>query len=71
MFPIPPTSSVYPSGAALLTYSVAMMESAPGLFSTTTGWPMRSASFWLTTRARISLLPPGGYPTTNFTGLLG
>ncbi len=43
--PLAPISSVYPSGAALATYSVAIMAPAPGLFSMMTGWRSDSESF--------------------------
>src|SRR5262245_12758865 len=47
------------------------MPKAPGLFSTTKGWPR----FWricsATTREMMSVAPPGAYGTTIFTGLEG
>src|ERR1043165_6253472 len=47
------------------------MVAAPGLFSTTTGWPRLSVSFWPTRRARMSLTPPGLAATTMCIGLVG
>jgi hypothetical protein len=47
------TTGVYPSGAALTTASVARLEPAPGLFSTTNCWPSRSDSHWPMGRFRI------------------
>src|SRR5687767_5372624 len=41
-----------------------MVEPAPGLFSTTTGWPQLSLSFCATDRASTSVVPPGGKGTT-------
>jgi hypothetical protein len=38
-------NTVWPSGADLATKSAAMMPLAPGLGSTTTGWPQRCSSF--------------------------
>src|SRR5215211_3982233 len=48
-----------------------MVAAAPGLFSTTTGWPSLSCSFWLTVRASTSVNPPGTKPTIMRIGLLG
>src|SRR5262249_34750552 len=64
-------SSVWPSGAALAVCSVAMLPPAPARFSTTTGWPQRSPSFWATRRAMMSVPPPGVKPTSMRTGLAG
>lgn len=48
-----------------------MAEAAPGLFSTMKLCFNFSCSFSATSRARMSLVPPGGKPTTIFTGLSG
>src|SRR5438874_1901167 len=48
-----------------------MMEFAPGLLSITTGWPQVSCIFAPTTRAMMSLPPPGGNPTTMRIGFDG
>jgi hypothetical protein len=41
-----------------------MLPAAPGLFSTTTGWPKRTLSRSATMRVTVSLAPPGGNGTT-------
>src|SRR6185369_6945484 len=48
-----------------------MLPPAPTRFSTTTGWPRRSARFVATMRAVRSVPPPGGKPTSMRTGLAG
>ena len=48
-----------------------MLPPAPGLFSTTTGWPRAVESFWPMIRASVSVLPPGAKGTTYVIGLLG
>ena len=48
-----------------------MLPLAPGLFSTTTGWPHFSASFGPMTRARMSMPVPGENGTTSVTGREG
>ena len=48
-----------------------MMPSAPGLLSTTTGWPSCLPSAWAMMRVSASAAPPGGKPTTRRRGLLG
>src|SRR3954462_5320805 len=63
--------TVWPSGAALATYCAAMLELAPGRFSTTTGWPMFCETFAATRRVTPSAPPPGGKPTTQLIGLDG
>ena len=64
-------NSVWPSGALLATRSVPILPEAPTRFSTTTGWPQRSVSFWATIRAMMSVPPPGVKATTIRTGLVG
>ncbi len=44
---------------------------APGLFSTTTGWPSARARGSLMTRATMSLAPPVAKVTTMRSGLSG
>ena len=39
--------------------SLAMLDPAPGRFSTTTGWPSTSAIFGAMARAEMSTAPPG------------
>ena len=51
---------VWPSAADFATASVARMVLAPGLFSTTTGWPHAALSFSAIWRAITSMPPPGG-----------
>src|ERR1700704_1946267 len=48
-----------------------MALAAPALFSTTTGWPSRGASFSATTRAMASVPPPAANGTTRVTARLG
>src|SRR5688572_18794794 len=57
-------SRVCPSGAALATCTAPMTVSAPGRFSTTTGWPQSSFIFCAITRDRMSVGPPAGNGTT-------
>jgi hypothetical protein len=64
-------SSVCPSGALFATMSLAMLVVAPGRFSTTNGWPRYSESRGASTRAMMSVPPPGGKPTTTRTARLG
>src|SRR5690349_23577605 len=47
-----------------------MFPAAPGLLSTTTGWPHICESFWATMRPPMSE-PPGAKPTSKRTGLSG
>jgi hypothetical protein len=42
-----------------------MALAAPALFSTTTGWPSRAASFSATTRPMASVPPPAANGTTR------
>src|SRR6516165_5611545 len=51
-------SSVWPSGAAFTTASVAILVPAPGRFSTTNCWPSRSDSHCPIIRATMSVAPP-------------
>jgi hypothetical protein len=64
-------SSVYPSGAARTSASVATIVFAPGRFSTRTCWPIVSVIFPATIRARMSVPPPGVNGTMTFTGRFG
>ena len=65
------TTSVWPSGALRATCSVATLPAAPVRFSTTTGWPSPAVMPCATTRAVVSVLPPGAKPTTKRTGRSG
>src|SRR5262249_14632250 len=47
------------------------MAPPPGLFSTITGWPRLSDSFFPNTRAMMSLPPPAAKPATRGVGLAG
>jgi len=69
--PMEPNSSIEPSAGPLATYAWARLPPAPGLFSTTTDWPMFSPSFLAITRAAMSADPPAAKPTTMVTGFLG
>ena len=64
-------SMTWPSGGALATISLATMPEAPGRFSTTTGWPKLSASFWAMSRPTMSVEPPGEKPSIRRTVLVG
>src|SRR6185295_18733481 len=48
-----------------------MLPPAPARFSTITCWPMFSARNFATTRATVSVPPPGSKPTTIVIGLDG
>src|SRR5262245_45992141 len=48
-----------------------MVPPAPGLFSTSTGWPSRAESSLDTVRAITSVALPGVKATTRWTGLSG
>ena len=61
-------SSVWPSGSALATRPVPRLPPAPGLLSTTTGWPSAAASGSATRRAMRSGELPGGNGTTSLIG---
>src|SRR2546422_314677 len=63
--------SVYPSGACLATYSVAMLPPAPGRFSTMTGCPSTGCRRSAIRRASRSFEPPGGSDTMMRTGRAG
>jgi hypothetical protein len=69
--PLEISSSVWPSGAAPATACPATTPPAPGLFSTTTGWPSVRAMCSPTARAVMSAAPPGALGTTMRTGLAG
>src|SRR6266853_1570738 len=66
-----PRSSVYPSGAAFAASSLERFPFEPGRFSTTTGWPSASPSLGASTRAIVSVAPPGGLGTSRRTGRVG
>jgi hypothetical protein len=48
-----------------------MLPAAPGRLSTTTDWPSPAAMPWATTRAVVSVLPPGAKPTMKRTARSG
>ena len=62
-------SSVLPSGGADFTARLATMPTAPVLFSTTTVRPSETRILSAIRRVRVSLLAPGGKPSTSFSGL--
>ncbi|KAF5290255.1 hypothetical protein FQR65_LT20672 [Abscondita terminalis] len=64
-------SRVEPSGAARATNSEPTRLPAPGLFSTTTGWPRAWPSSTERARATRSVLPPAGKGTITRTGRSG
>ena len=63
--------SVWPSGSARATCSVAILPPAPVRFSTKNCSPATLLRPAPTTRARMSVGPPGAKPTTSLTGLFG
>ena len=67
----PDTSSVYPSGAALATASLAALPATPGRFSTITGCPSESARRPPTSRAKTSSWLPGAKGTIRWIGRFG
>src|SRR6185503_6051194 len=71
MLPIVAMKSVWPSGSARAAASVPIVPLAPARFSTTTGWPQRSARRGARSRATMSVPPPGGNATMIRIGLLG
>src|SRR6185436_13538077 len=71
MLPIVAMNSVWPSASAFAATSVPIVPLAPARFSTTTPCPHASWSFAPTTRATMSVPPPGGNATMIFTGLVG
>ena len=66
-----PISKVWPSAGSRMNAAVPILPPAPALFSTITGWPRRSPSFWPSTRAITSVAPPGAHGTTILIGLVG
>src|SRR3989441_8567850 len=71
VWPLAVSSTVYPSGACLATYSVAMLPPAPGRFSTMTGCPSTGCRPSAIRRASRSFEPPGGRDTMMRTGRAG
>lgn len=59
---------VWPSGAARAATWVPILPLAPGLLSTTTGWPQCRVSSAPSARARISMPVPGLYGTMMVIG---
>ena len=64
-------SSEWPSGAALATASVPTMPLAPARLSTITVWPSAFSSCGCSSRAVVSLSPPGANGTMMRTVWLG
>src|SRR5262252_4064152 len=64
-------SRVVPSAGALAAASCPTLPPAPPRFSTTLGWPVRSASLLETMRVTTSAGPPGGNGTIQRIGLDG
>src|SRR6266704_3410895 len=64
---LPPAQiiSVWPSALERTTRSIATLPEAPGLFSTTTGWPSLCARPSADRRPRRSVIPPGEVSTTS------
>ena len=65
------SKSVLPSGADFRTSSVPILVLAPGLFSTTNGWPSFSDSACAISRPIMSGEPPAGTVTNRRTGRVG
>src|SRR5215813_11120126 len=63
--------SVAPLGVDLATNSVAITPLAPGLFSTTTGLPIRACIFVPMARMITSVLAPAGNDTMNLMAPVG
>src|SRR5258708_32655064 len=59
------------SGALVASCAGRIVPPGPGLFSTTSGWPLVSVSACASARARMSLTPAGGQGTMTLTGLAG
>jgi hypothetical protein len=66
-----PSSSVYPSGFALLAIAGPMVPPAPGRLSTTTVLPHSSVKCCATMRLTTSVKPPGANGTIMRTGRSG
>ena len=64
-------TSVWPSGAERATNSVPIMVAPPARFSMTICWPNCLVSSGLSSRARISVPPPGAAGTTSRIGREG
>jgi hypothetical protein len=62
------TSRLLPSGGDLATVSAAMLPPAPDLFSTITLRPSSRPISGASSRAIVSVLPPGGVPTHSRIG---
>src|SRR5215831_15736302 len=63
--------TVYPSAGAFAAASCPTLPPAPPRFSTTFGWPVRSASLEDTMRVTTSAGPPGGNGTIQRIGFDG
>jgi hypothetical protein len=61
--------SVWPSGGAASRLCTAITPPAPGLLSTTTGWPIWTDNWSASARATMSAVPPAGAGTMMRTGL--
>src|SRR5580765_8081537 len=59
------------SPRALATMSAPSRPPAPGLFSTTIGWPSRLPKYSARVRDRMSAAPAGGKLTIQRIGLVG
>ena len=64
-------NSVYPSGAERPAASMPIMLPAPGRFSTKNCWPIDCDKCCASTRAEMSVPPPGADGTMIFTGREG
>src|SRR5262245_10712175 len=64
-------STVVPSAGDLAAASCPTLPPAPPRFSTTLGWPVRSASLEDTMRVTMSAGPPGGNGTIQRIGFDG
>ncbi len=63
--------SVWPSGVILASWAAASAPLAPARFSTITGWRQAFSSSCPTSRAMMSVVPPGAKPTNILIGPLG
>ena len=63
--------SVWPSGGSFASCAAASAPLAPARFSTITVWRQAFSSSWPTSRAMMSVVPPGGKPTRILIGPFG
>ena len=62
---------VWPSAATFANCAAAIAPLAPARFSTITGWCQAFSNSLPTSRAMMSVVPPGGNPTNILIGPFG